>query len=120
VVVSLVHTSLGSSYLIADVLHYPPPPQAHSFVIGTAVISNNINNNSFVLGPAVINTHNTHTQYTVPQSHPPHTHENSFIIGTAVINTHPPECIRFVRAPSRAPVLLLLPLSHNIPLPRVH
>ncbi len=26
VVVSLVHTSLGSSYLIAHVLHYPPPP----------------------------------------------------------------------------------------------
>ena len=27
-VVSLVHTSLGSSYLIAHVLHYPPPPRA--------------------------------------------------------------------------------------------
>ena len=26
--VSLVHTSLGSSYLIAHVLHYPPPPRA--------------------------------------------------------------------------------------------
>jgi hypothetical protein len=26
VVVSLVHTSLGSSYLIAHVLHDPPPP----------------------------------------------------------------------------------------------
>jgi hypothetical protein len=26
VVVRLVHTSLGSSYLIAHVLHYPPPP----------------------------------------------------------------------------------------------
>jgi hypothetical protein len=26
VVVSLVHTSLGSSYLIAHVLHYPPSP----------------------------------------------------------------------------------------------
>ncbi len=25
-VVSLVHTSLGSSYLIAHVLHDPPPP----------------------------------------------------------------------------------------------
>ena len=32
--VSLVHTSLGSSYLIAHVLHYPPPPTPqHSFVI---------------------------------------------------------------------------------------
>jgi hypothetical protein len=38
VVVSLVHTSLGSSYLIANVLHYPPP-LAHSFVLGTAVIN---------------------------------------------------------------------------------
>jgi len=28
VVVSLVHTSLGSSYLIAHVLHSPPPPRA--------------------------------------------------------------------------------------------
>ncbi len=28
VVVRLVHTSLGSSYLIAHVLHYPPPPRA--------------------------------------------------------------------------------------------
>jgi hypothetical protein len=27
-VVSLVHTSLGSSYLIAHVLHSPPPPRA--------------------------------------------------------------------------------------------
>ena len=40
-VVSLVHTSLGLSYLIAHVLHYPPPPRAHTFVIGTAVINNN-------------------------------------------------------------------------------
>jgi hypothetical protein len=37
----LVHTSLGSSYLIAHVLHYPPPPHANSFVIGTVVINNN-------------------------------------------------------------------------------
>ena len=41
----LVHTGLGTSSLVAHVLHYPPPPHA----------------NSFVLGPAVINTHtNTH------------------------------------------------------------
>jgi hypothetical protein len=38
---SLVHTGLGSSSLVAHVLPYPPPPHA----------------NSFVLGPAVINTH---------------------------------------------------------------
>ncbi len=36
-----VHTGLGSSSLVAHVLQYPPPPHA----------------NSFVLGPAVINTH---------------------------------------------------------------
>jgi hypothetical protein len=42
----LVHTSLGSSYLIAHVLHYPPPSSnkhthlhPNSFVIGTAVIN---------------------------------------------------------------------------------
>ena len=34
----LVHTSLGSSYLIAHVLHCPPPP-AHSFIMGPAVIN---------------------------------------------------------------------------------
>jgi hypothetical protein len=39
---SLVHTGLGSSSLVAHVLPYPPPPHA----------------NSFVLGPAVVNTHN--------------------------------------------------------------
>jgi hypothetical protein len=37
----LVHTGLGSSSLVAHVLPYPPPPHV----------------NSFVLGPAVINTH---------------------------------------------------------------
>ena len=41
----LVHTRLSSSYLIAHVLHCPPSPPAHSFIIGTAVIE------------AVINTH---------------------------------------------------------------
>jgi hypothetical protein len=39
VVVSLVHTSLCLLYLIAHVLHYPPPPHAHNFVLGTAVIN---------------------------------------------------------------------------------
>jgi hypothetical protein len=36
-----VHTGLGSSSLVSHVPQYPPPPHA----------------NSFVLGPAVINTH---------------------------------------------------------------
>jgi hypothetical protein len=40
VVVRLVHTSLGSSYLIANVLNNLPPPRAHSFVLGTAVKNN--------------------------------------------------------------------------------
>ena len=31
---ALVHTCLGSSYLIAHVLHCPPPPPAHSFIKG--------------------------------------------------------------------------------------
>ena len=34
----LVHTGLGSSSLVEHVLHYPPPPHANSFVLGTAVI----------------------------------------------------------------------------------
>ena len=34
----LVHTGLGSSSLVAHVLHYPPPPHANSFVLGPAVI----------------------------------------------------------------------------------
>jgi hypothetical protein len=41
----LVHTGLGSSSLVAHVLQYPPPTTA----------------NSFVLGPAVINTHTPST-----------------------------------------------------------
>jgi hypothetical protein len=46
----LVHTSLGSSYLIAHVLHCPPPP-AHSIIIG----------------PAVINTHTESTEAVSPE-----------------------------------------------------
>jgi hypothetical protein len=38
VMVRLVHTGLGSSYLVAHVLHYPPPPHANSFVLGPAEI----------------------------------------------------------------------------------
>jgi hypothetical protein len=34
-----VHAGLGSSSLVAHVLHYPPPPHANSFIIGTAVIN---------------------------------------------------------------------------------
>jgi hypothetical protein len=38
---TVVHTCLGSSYLIAHVLHCPPgpPPPAHSIIIGPAVIN---------------------------------------------------------------------------------
>ena len=35
----LIHTGLGSSSIIAHVLHSPPPPPANSFVIGPAVIN---------------------------------------------------------------------------------
>jgi hypothetical protein len=35
----LIHTGLGSSSIIAHVLHSPPPPPAKSFVIGPAVIN---------------------------------------------------------------------------------
>jgi hypothetical protein len=48
----LIHTGLGSSSLIAHVLHSPPPPPA----------------NSFVIGPAVINTHKA-----LPKSFPSNT-----------------------------------------------
>jgi hypothetical protein len=36
---TLVHTCLGSPYLIAHVFHCPPSPPAHSFIIGPAVIN---------------------------------------------------------------------------------
>ena len=39
---SLVHTGLGSSSLVAHVLHYPPPTHANSVVMGTAVINTHI------------------------------------------------------------------------------
>ena len=51
---SLVHTGLGSSSLVAHVLPYPLPSHA----------------NSFVLGPAVINTH-TVLQYKHKHLSPP-------------------------------------------------
>jgi len=35
----LIHTGLGLSSLIAHVLHSPPPPPANSFIIGPAVIN---------------------------------------------------------------------------------
>jgi hypothetical protein len=35
----LVHTGLGSSSLVAHVPQCPPPPHAHSFVLGPAVIN---------------------------------------------------------------------------------
>ena len=35
----LIHTGFGSSSIIAHVVHSPPPPPANSFVIGPAVIN---------------------------------------------------------------------------------
>jgi len=35
----LIHTGLGLSSLIAHVLHSPPPPPPNSFIIGPAVIN---------------------------------------------------------------------------------
>jgi hypothetical protein len=40
---SLVYTVLGSSSLVAHVLHSPPPPHANSFIKGTAVINTHTN-----------------------------------------------------------------------------
>ncbi len=39
---STKHTGLGSSSIIAHVLHSPPPPPANSFVIGPAVINTHL------------------------------------------------------------------------------
>ena len=44
----LIHTGLGSSSIIAHVVHSPPPPPANSFVIGPAVI------NTHVLGKILV------------------------------------------------------------------
>jgi hypothetical protein len=41
VIVRLVHTSLGLSYLIAHVLPLSPSSPANSFVISSAAINNN-------------------------------------------------------------------------------
>ena len=49
----LIHTGLGSSSLVAHVLHSPPPPPA----------------NSFVIGPAVINTHISHSRSGATKAH---------------------------------------------------
>ena len=48
----LIHTGLGSSSIIAHVLHSPPPPPANSFVIGPAVINTHT--------PAVLPDETTH------------------------------------------------------------
>ena len=64
VVVGLVHTSRGSSYhqgpkahVVCHIVHYPPPPRAHSFVIGLAVINNY--NPSFVRSSGCTGTGST-------------------------------------------------------------
>jgi hypothetical protein len=41
VVVRLVHKGRGSSYPMAHVLHFPPLPPAHSYVLGPAAINKN-------------------------------------------------------------------------------
>ena len=46
----LIHTGLSSSSIIAHVVHSPPPPPANSFVIGPAVINTHTPLNNF-LGP---------------------------------------------------------------------
>jgi len=71
-----VHTCLSSSYLIVHVLHCPPPPPAHSFIIG----------------PAVIIPHNPEefwVRFPNETRHPsPSSHANIFVICTAVINAY--------------------------------
>jgi len=94
-VVILVHTSLGSSYLIAHVLHYPPPPHAHSFVKGTAVLNNKKKDRSilyfFWQWQHLTKASARRTLVVSRSTCPPVSlfpHANSFVIGTAVINTH--------------------------------
>jgi hypothetical protein len=59
-----------------------------------------------------------------PLSSSPHAH--SFVLGTTVINNNKGVCqgcsvvAPSLHAPSHAPLLLPLLLSHNIPLPRIH
>jgi len=96
----LVHTGLGSSSLVAHVLHFPP--NANIFLVGTAVINTHtprdykksflsqLANNMCVMGrltspqrPRLVVSRST----CPPLS--PSPHANSFILGTAVINTHP-------------------------------
>jgi hypothetical protein len=67
---SLVHTGLGSSSLVAHVLPYPPPYA-----------------NTFVLGPAVINTH---TRQTSSQRSTVHTGLGSQSLVPHVLHCPPP------------------------------
>ena len=59
----LVHTGLGSSSLVAHVLHYPPPPTRTALFIGTAVLNTHTQ----------INKKNTCTRHPAncPQKSPP-------------------------------------------------
>ena len=109
----LVHTVLGSSSLVAHVLQYPPPSH----------------NNSFVLGPAVTNTH---THQLRNQSKSFRFNCDAFYqglkgkVGLAAakaaafrinLNVQDSSIISPpMHAPSRTTLLLPLLLSYNIPL----
>ena len=111
-VVSLVHTSLGSSYLIAHVLHYPPP-HAHSFVLGTAVINNNNNNSEALRFKRAAFYQGLKSKVGLAAAKAAALRINLNVQGCGIVATP-------MHAPSRTPLLLPLLLSHNLPIPRVH
>ena len=83
VVVRLVHTGLGSSYLIAHVLHYPPPPRAQLCI---KYCSNKQQQPCVVVRPVHTSLCSLYLIAHVSHCHPPPTH--SFELGTTVINNN--------------------------------
>ena len=119
---SLVHTSLGSSYLIAHVLHYPPPPRAqlcnrscsnkHTHFTATGMFSQRNKSDSFRYERAAF-YQSLESKVALAAAKAAALRINLNVESCGVVA--PP-----MQASSRAPLLIPLLLSHNLPFLRVH